>query len=221
MKLVPSYLRTPLFSSFTHKRPRKFLDCREKFTDYIITAFVPRSYKSKFDIFVVTEMVSFSFFLTVNGYLMDLKKTKSGESWILSKFLGSAIDIYIVLKTCAINLFQDDDLFVISYRTASAGLCLFTDSSSAPSSDVKNSGVKLSSSSAVSRLVRTLAEWLVVLRGIAEEREADQPPVRCRCKKAEKIQQELRLLGHQLKDAEQVSISFKAYCKNEARLKCC
>jgi hypothetical protein len=56
----------------------------------------------------------------------------------------------------------------------------------------------------VGRLVRTLAEWLVVLRGIAEERQADQPPVRCRCKKAAKIHQQLRLLGQQLRDAEQV-----------------
>lgn len=92
---------------------------------------------------------------------------------------------------------QADDLFVIRYRTSgSSSLCLFGDSASG--------GSKPNSSSAVDRLVRTLAEWLVVLRGIAEEREADQPPVRCRCKKAEKIHQELRLLGHQLRDAEQL-----------------
>ncbi len=93
------------------------------------------------------------------------------------------------------------------------GLCLFKDAQSADNSSGSDGGAKnnggeaagaLNGSSAVSRLVRTLAEWLVVLRGIAEEREADQPPVRCRCKKAENIHQELRHLGQQLKDAEQV-----------------
>jgi hypothetical protein len=103
---------------------------------------------------------------------------------------------------------------VIRYRphagtTGGGGLSLFNDAQSA---DNSGDGAKINSeaagalngSSAVSRLVRTLAEWLVVLRGIAEEREADQPPVRCRCKKAENIHQELRHLGQQLKDAEQV-----------------
>jgi hypothetical protein len=92
---------------------------------------------------------------------------------------------------------------VIRYRSAGTGLCHFNDSSS-PTANVKIGSATLNGGNAVSRLVTTLAEWLVVLRGIAEEREADQPPVRCRCKKAEKIHQELRLLGQQLKDAEQV-----------------
>ncbi len=107
---------------------------------------------------------------------------------------------------------------MIRYRphagTTGGGLCLFNnDSQSADNNSGSDGGAKnngeaaagaLNGSSAVSRLVRTLAEWLVVLRGIAEEREADQPPVRCRCKKAENIHQELRHLGQQLKDAEQV-----------------
>jgi hypothetical protein len=105
---------------------------------------------------------------------------------------------------------------VIRYRphagtTGGGGLCLFNDAQSADNNSGEGAKTKsdaaagaLNGSSAVSRLVRTLAEWLVVLRGIAEEREADQPPVRCRCKKAENIHQELRHLGQQLKDAEQV-----------------
>ena len=56
----------------------------------------------------------------------------------------------------------------------------------------------------VHKLAQCLAEWLVVLQGVAEEREMDLPAVNCRCSKASKIDEELKLLSRKLRDAWQV-----------------
>lgn len=53
-------------------------------------------------------------------------------------------------------------------------------------------------------LAQTLAEWLVVLQGVAEERGHDLPPVTCRCSKAARINEELSELGRRLSDASAV-----------------
>ncbi|XP_023331583.1 uncharacterized protein LOC111703770 isoform X2 [Eurytemora carolleeae] len=57
---------------------------------------------------------------------------------------------------------------------------------------------------ALTRLVTTLTEWLVILQGVAEDRECDRPNVKCRCCKAAKIQEELRLLASKLNNAQQI-----------------
>jgi len=59
-------------------------------------------------------------------------------------------------------------------------------------------------SCSVPRLAQCLAEWLVVLQGVAEERELDIPDVNCRCIKAVKINEELKNLSRKLNDAWQV-----------------
>eukprot|EP00092_Neocalanus_flemingeri_P011582 GFUD01012483.1.p1 GENE.GFUD01012483.1~~GFUD01012483.1.p1 ORF type:complete len:359 (+),score=118.49 GFUD01012483.1:64-1140(+) len=60
------------------------------------------------------------------------------------------------------------------------------------------------SSCSVPKLAQCLAEWLVVLQGVAEERETDLPAVNCRCSKAVKINEELKNLGRKLNDVWQV-----------------
>jgi len=60
------------------------------------------------------------------------------------------------------------------------------------------------STTALSRLVTTLTEWLVILQGVAEDRECDRPNANCRCSKAAKIHQELTLLAKKLNNAEQI-----------------
>jgi len=57
---------------------------------------------------------------------------------------------------------------------------------------------------ALTRLITTLTEWLVILQGVAEDRECDRPNAKCRCLKAEKITDHLRLLATKLSNAEQV-----------------
>jgi len=59
-------------------------------------------------------------------------------------------------------------------------------------------------SSALTRLVTTLTEWLVILQGVAEDRECDRPNVKCRCCKATKIQDQLQLLSRKLTNAQQI-----------------
>ena len=54
------------------------------------------------------------------------------------------------------------------------------------------------------KLAQCLAEWLVVLQGVAEERELDLPAVNCRCAKAVNINEELKNLSRKLSDAYQV-----------------
>lgn len=58
--------------------------------------------------------------------------------------------------------------------------------------------------SSVPKLAQCLAEWLVVLQGVAEEREMDLPAVNCRCCKAVNINDELKKLSRKLSDAWQV-----------------
>lgn len=60
------------------------------------------------------------------------------------------------------------------------------------------------SSCSVHKLAQCLAEWLVVLQGVAEERELDLPAVNCRCSKAVKINEELKSLSRKMNDAWQV-----------------
>jgi len=60
------------------------------------------------------------------------------------------------------------------------------------------------SSCSVHKLAQCLAEWLVVLQGVAEERELDLPAVNCRCSKAVKINEELKSLSKKMNDAWQV-----------------
>lgn len=60
------------------------------------------------------------------------------------------------------------------------------------------------SSCSVDKLAQSLVEWLVVLQGVAEEREVDLPAVNCRCIKAVKINEELKSLSRKLSDAWQV-----------------
>jgi len=60
------------------------------------------------------------------------------------------------------------------------------------------------SSCSVHKLAQCLAEWLVVLQGVAEERELDLPAVYCRCTKAVKINEELKSLSRKMNDAWQV-----------------
>jgi len=56
----------------------------------------------------------------------------------------------------------------------------------------------------VDKLTQCLVEWLVVLQGVAEDREVDLPPVNCRCIKAAKINEELKSLSRKMSDAWQV-----------------
>jgi len=65
---------------------------------------------------------------------------------------------------------------------------------------MQNSG----GSCSVDKLAQCLAEWLVVLQGVAEEREVDLPSVNCRCSKAVRINEELKSLSRKLSDAWQV-----------------
>jgi len=54
---------------------------------------------------------------------------------------------------------------------------------------------------ALEGLQQTLAEWLVVLRGVAEERGQESPGVICRCNKASLICDDLHSLGRRLCEA--------------------
>jgi len=49
-------------------------------------------------------------------------------------------------------------------------------------------------------LVQCLVEWLVVLQKLEEERKTDLPPVSCRCNKAVRINEELKIVGRGLSD---------------------
>ena len=49
-------------------------------------------------------------------------------------------------------------------------------------------------------LVQCLVEWLVVLQRLEEERKTDLPPVSCRCNKAVRINEELKIVGRGLAD---------------------
>jgi len=62
----------------------------------------------------------------------------------------------------------------------------------------------MGNSCSVHKLAQCLAEWLVVLQGVAEEREIDLPAVSCRCSKAVKINEELKSLSRKMSDAWQV-----------------
>jgi hypothetical protein len=59
-------------------------------------------------------------------------------------------------------------------------------------------------SSALTKLVTTLTEWMVILQGVAEDRECDRPNVKCRCCKAVRIQEELGALASKLNNAQQI-----------------
>jgi len=65
-------------------------------------------------------------------------------------------------------------------------------------------GEQRTTQSSVDKLAQCLVEWLVVLQGVAEEREVDLPAVNCRCNKAVKINEELKNLSRKLSDAWQV-----------------
>jgi len=64
--------------------------------------------------------------------------------------------------------------------------------------------IHVNGSTALTRLVTTLTEWLVILQGVAEDRECDRPNAKCRCCKAEKLQTQLQELGRKLTNAEQI-----------------
>jgi len=65
-------------------------------------------------------------------------------------------------------------------------------------------GDQKSTACSVDKLTQCLVEWLVVLQGVAEDREVDLPPVNCRCIKAAKINEELKSLSRKMSDAWQV-----------------
>eukprot|EP00088_Acartia_fossae_P050700 TRINITY_DN5682_c0_g1_i2.p1 TRINITY_DN5682_c0_g1~~TRINITY_DN5682_c0_g1_i2.p1 ORF type:complete len:367 (-),score=83.04 TRINITY_DN5682_c0_g1_i2:167-1267(-) len=65
-----------------------------------------------------------------------------------------------------------------------------------------------SSSSCLEAILGTLAEWLLILQGVAEDRDLDLPHtqpqcLKCRCHKAAKITQEMSSLQRIVGDAEQ------------------
>jgi len=63
-----------------------------------------------------------------------------------------------------------------------------------------------SSSSCLEAILGTLAEWLLILQGVAEDRDMDMPQtcIKCRCQKAARITQDLSALQRIVVDAEQV-----------------
>ena len=62
----------------------------------------------------------------------------------------------------------------------------------------------LSISCPVTRLASCLAEWLVVLQKVAEDRGPEQPSASCRCEKASRLCEEIQSLGRRLAEAGQV-----------------
>ena len=68
----------------------------------------------------------------------------------------------------------------------------------------------LSISCPVTRLASCLAEWLVVLQKVAEDRGPEQPNASCRCEKASRLCEEIQSLGRRVAEAGQVwhDVSF-------------
>ena len=56
----------------------------------------------------------------------------------------------------------------------------------------------------VTRLASCLAEWLVVLQKVAEDRGPEQPSASCRCEKASRLCEEIQSLGRRVSEAGQV-----------------
>ena len=60
----------------------------------------------------------------------------------------------------------------------------------------------------VTRLASCLAEWLVVLQKVAEDRGPEQPSASCRCEKATRLCEEIQSLGRRVSEAGQVYLSI-------------
>jgi len=63
----------------------------------------------------------------------------------------------------------------------------------------------VSASCPVARLASCLAEWLVILQGVSEERGPEQPPVTCRCNKASLLAEQLQGLSRRLTECSMIS----------------
>jgi len=63
----------------------------------------------------------------------------------------------------------------------------------------------LSISCPVTRLASCLAEWLVVLQKVAEDRGPEQPSASCRCEKASRLCEEIQSLGRRVAEAGQLA----------------
>jgi len=63
----------------------------------------------------------------------------------------------------------------------------------------------LNDSCPVTRLASCLAEWLVVLQAVSDDRGPEQPSVSCRCNKANRLSEELQVLGRRLAESGQVA----------------
>jgi len=63
----------------------------------------------------------------------------------------------------------------------------------------------LSISCPVTRLASCLAEWLVVLQKVAEDRGPEQPNASCRCEKASRLCEEIQSLGRRVAEAGQLA----------------
>ena len=59
----------------------------------------------------------------------------------------------------------------------------------------------------VTRHASCLAEWLVVLQKVAEDRGPEQPSASCRCEKASRLCEEIQSLGRRVSEAGQVLYS--------------
>jgi len=57
----------------------------------------------------------------------------------------------------------------------------------------------------VTRLASCLAEWLVVLQKVAEDRGPEQPSASCRCEKASRLCEEIQSLGRRVSEAGQLA----------------
>jgi len=57
----------------------------------------------------------------------------------------------------------------------------------------------------VTRLASCLAEWLVVLQKVAEDRGLEQPSASCRCEKASRLCEEIQSLGRRVAEAGQLA----------------
>ena len=60
----------------------------------------------------------------------------------------------------------------------------------------------------VTRLASCLAEWLVVLQKVAEDRGPEQPSISCRCEKASLLCEDIQSLGRRVAEAGQVGGFF-------------
>ena len=60
----------------------------------------------------------------------------------------------------------------------------------------------------VTRLASCLAEWLVVLQKVAEDRGPEQPSISCRCEKASRLCEDIQSLGRRVAEAGQVGGFF-------------